>query len=220
MQEYPLTREHVLSGSGSLQGQDSGEINLATELVQKLGEYEKTWHRLRKQAGLGPIRKASVLEHQGTPDGKTCIDYHKQCSWWADKVRCCWEEALLTNSKHILTILSPQRLSYLGAVPLQDRLQHCFDLTVLQDSNGIDGDVSGRGSVRPTGVTWWAAMTRRRSRGSAASAVEPAAPHPPQVCTRGCMSPKESVTQKTSSSWIITSVPRHQHTTQSSRRPC
>ena len=75
-----------MSGGVSVQGQESGDVHFATELEQKLGDYEKAWSRLRAKAGLGPVRKASVLDHNGTPDGKACKDYHKQCAWWADKV--------------------------------------------------------------------------------------------------------------------------------------
>ena len=76
----------LMSGGVLVQGQESGDFHFATELEQKLGDYEKAWSRLRANAGLGPVRKASVLDHNGTPDGKACKDYHKQCAWWADKV--------------------------------------------------------------------------------------------------------------------------------------
>ena len=69
-----------------MQGQESGDVHFATELAQKLGEYEKAWSALRAEHRLGPVRRAPVLEHQGTPDGKICKDYHNKCPWWADKV--------------------------------------------------------------------------------------------------------------------------------------
>ncbi len=77
-------------------------MHFATELAQKLGDYEKVWGRLRAEAGLGPVRKAAVLEHQGTPDGSSCRDYHKQCAWWADKVpatHLLYMEALLVHEQ-------------------------------------------------------------------------------------------------------------------------
>ena len=69
-----------------MQGQESGDVHFATKLAEKLGEYEKAWSALRAEHRLGPVRRAPVLEHQGTPDGKICKDYHNKCPWWADKV--------------------------------------------------------------------------------------------------------------------------------------
>ncbi|CAL8463374.1 g2908 [Coccomyxa elongata] len=80
------------------EGQESGEVHFATELVQKLGDYEKAWSRLRTNAGLGPVRKASVLDHNRTPDGKACKDYHKQCAWWADKGECAANARYMVGS--------------------------------------------------------------------------------------------------------------------------